>query len=150
MPQSFAAVPLHIVFSTKGRVSILPPDLIPRLRAYVTNIMAELDCALLNANGVSDHVHLLASLGRTIAIADLMKKVKAGSSRWIHDTFPALRHFAWQSGYGAFAVSPTLLKPVNEYIDRQPEHHRTQSFQEEFRGLLTEHGQTWDERYVWD
>ncbi len=150
MPQSFAAVPLHIVFSTKGREPILPPELIPRLRAYVTNIMAELDCALLNANGVSDHVHLLASLGRTIAIADLMKKVKAGSSRWIHDTFPELRHFAWQSGYGAFAVSPTLLKPVNESIDRQPEHHRTHSFQDEFRGLLKEHGQTWDERYVWD
>ncbi len=150
MPQSFAAVPLHIVFSTKGREPMLPPHLVPRLRAYMTNIMVEFDCALLNANGVPDHVHLLASLGRTICIADLVKKVKAGSSRWIHDTFPELRHFNWQAGYGAFAVSPVLLKTVNEYIDRQPEHHQTQSFQDEFRGLLKEHEKSWDERYVWD
>ena len=83
MPQSFAAVPLHIVFSTKGRVPVLPADLVPRLRQYTAGIMGELGCALLNANGVPDHVHLLASLGRTISIADLVKKVKAGSSRWI-------------------------------------------------------------------
>lgn len=150
MPQSFAAVPLHIVFSNKGREPLLPPELVSRLRAYMTNILGELGCALLNANGVPDHVHLLASLGRTITIADLVKKVKAGSSRWVHDTFPELRHFGWQAGYGAFAVSPVLLPTVSDYIDRQPEHHRTQSFQDEFRAFLTEHGQTWDERYVWD
>ena len=73
MPQSFAAVPLHIVFSTKGREPVIPPDLIPRLREYMAGILGELGCPLLNANGVPDHVHLLASLGRTISIADLVK-----------------------------------------------------------------------------
>jgi hypothetical protein len=77
-------------------------------------------------------------------------KVKAGSSRRIHDTFSNWRHFSWQAGCGAFAVSPGWVTVVNEYIDGQPEHHRVQSFQDEFRALLAEHGHTWDERYVWD
>lgn len=150
MPQSFAAVPLHVIFSTKRREPTLPPELLPRLREYVAGIVTEFDCRLLNANGVPDHLHLLVSLGRTITIADLVRRVKAGTSRWLHDTFPDLRHFGWQEGYGAFAVSPSQLKRVNAYIDRQPEHHRTVTFQDEFRVFLTKHGQEWDERYVWD
>jgi putative transposase len=150
MPQSFAAVHLHIAFSTKGREPTRPPDLIPRLREYTAGIMRDHGCVLSNANGVPDHVHLLASLGRTITIADLVKTVKAGTSRWIHDTFADLRHFHWQEGYGAFSVSPSQLATVNRYIDRQPEHHRTRDFQDEFRKLLSAHGLGWDERYVWD
>ncbi len=150
MPQSFAAVDLHIIFSTKGRDPSLPAELIPRLRQYMASTLEGMKCQLRNANGVPDHIHLLVSMGREVTIAELVGTVKSSSSRWIHDTFPELRSFGWQAGYGVFAVSPSKLKAVRTYIDRQAEHHHEKTFQDEFREFLIAHGKEWDERYVWD
>jgi putative transposase len=61
-----------------------------------------------------------------------------------------LAHFAWQSGYGAFSVGPADLEALKQYIDRQEEHHRAHTFQEEYRAFLKQHGVDFDERYVWD
>ena len=79
-----------------------------------------------------------------------MHRLKGGSSTWIKDTFPELRNFGWQDGYAAFAVSKSLLLAVDKYIRRQPEHHRTTSFQEELRTFLDRHGIVYNERYLWD
>lgn len=97
-----------------------------------------------------DHVHLLISLGRETSISELVRELKSNSSRWIHETFPNQRNFAWQSGYAAFSVSPSRLEEVRKYIENQAEHHRTRTFQEEFRELLKRHNLAFDERYVWD
>ncbi|MBX9625209.1 MAG: IS200/IS605 family transposase [Gemmataceae bacterium] len=150
MPQSLASVYLHVVFSTKNRVPAITPDLRPRLYPYLAGIALGSGTKLLDAGGVADHVHLLVSLGRELTIADLVKTLKAGSSRWVHDTFPGRRDFAWQAGYGAFSVGFPELGAVRAYIAGQEEHHRAASFQDEFRALLTRHGVAWDERYVWD
>jgi putative transposase len=150
MPQSLAAVYLHIVFSTKSREPALSPELLPRLRQYMAGTLSPLKCKLLNANGMPDHLHLLVSFGREVTIAGLVGTVKSSSSRWLHDTFPHLRQFAWQAGYGVFAVTHPGLPATNAYIDGQQDHHRGQTFQDEFRELLTAHGEGWDERYVWD
>jgi putative transposase len=99
---------------------------------------------------VEDHVHLLARHGRTISQADWVKELKRTSSLWIKERDPATTDFAWQSGYGVFSVSASNLEGVRDYIARQAEHHRKWSFQDEFRALLKKHGETWDERYVWD
>jgi REP-associated tyrosine transposase len=150
VPQSFAAVHLHVVFSTKNREPLIGPDLAPRLYEYLAGTARGNGCRLTTAGGVADHVHLLVSLGREIAIADLVRELKAGSSRWIHDTLPDLHRFAWQSGYGAFSVSFGLLDRVKGYIANQAEHHKSQTFQDEYRDFLRQHGIAWDERYVWD
>ncbi|HVK16661.1 MAG TPA: IS200/IS605 family transposase [Fimbriiglobus sp.] len=150
MPQSFAAVHLHIIFSTKNREPLIGADLAPRLYEYLAGTARGNKCRLTEAGGVADHVHLLVSLGREITIADLVRELKAGSSRWIHDTFPDLRGFAWQSGYGAFSVSVGRLGGVKAYIANQADHHRAKTFQEEYREFLSKHGIEWDERYVWD
>ena len=150
MPQSFAAMYAHLVFSTKDRVAIIQPDWAARLYDYVGGIVANRRGVLLAAGGMPDHVHLLVSLGREWSLADLLRDVKAGSSKWVHDTFPDQRSFAWQTGYGAFSVSVSNLERVKRYIADQPRHHKTRTFQDEFRGLLRRHGLTWDERYVWD
>ncbi len=150
MPQSFAAVYLHVVFSTKNRESLIAPDLAPRLYEYLSGVARGNGCRLAGSGGVADHVHLLVSLGREIAIADLVRELKAGSSRWVHDTFPGLSGFAWQSGYGAFSVSVGRIAGVKTYIANQEEHHKTRTFQEEYREFLRKHGIEWDERYVWD
>jgi REP element-mobilizing transposase RayT len=107
-------------------------------------------CALVAAGGMPDHVHLLVSLNRQISVADTLRVVKASSSRWVHETFPALSGFAWQVGYGAFAESFSHLDRVQAYLSQQAEHHRQTTFQEEFLAFLQRHGIEYDERYLWD
>jgi REP element-mobilizing transposase RayT len=105
---------------------------------------------LIAANSVADHIHLLFPLPRTIPTADVVREIKANSSRWINET-QALQHpFRWQSGYGVFSVSACQQARIVQYIANQREHHRTQTYQEEFRRLLEEYAIAYDERYVWD
>jgi REP element-mobilizing transposase RayT len=97
-----------------------------------------------------DHVHLLASISKEIAVAEALRLIKANSSKWVHETFPNNRHFAWQAGYGAFAVSYSNLHRVKQYLARQAQHHRKRSFQEEFTEFLQRHHIEYEERYLWD
>jgi REP element-mobilizing transposase RayT len=150
MPQSFASLHCHLVFSTKNRVPLITPPLQPRLFAYCGGILRETGCALVAAGGTPDHVHLLVSLGREVAVAEAVRLVKANSSKWVHETFPDQHAFAWQAGYGAFAVSYSRLGPVKDYLARQAEHHRKKTFQEEFVAFLRRHGIEFDERHLWD
>src|SRR5581483_7183988 len=124
MPQSYFSVNLHLIFSTKHRDPLITADLQPRLFEYVGGILREQSSVLLAAGGMPDHVHLLVSLGKEISVAELLRLVKANSSKWVHDTYPSLRHFAWQSGYGAFSVSFSNLPVVKRYLANQAEHHR--------------------------
>ena len=150
MPQSLAAIYVHVVFSTKNRQPSISSDLAERLHPYLGGIVRNHGGIALEIGGMPDHVHMLVSLGRTLSIAELVRLVKANSTSWVHDTFPAAQDFAWQGGHGAFSVSSSNLEVVTRYIRNQAEHHRTISFQDEFRELLRRHGLEWDERYLWD
>jgi REP element-mobilizing transposase RayT len=150
MPQSFACLHVHIVFSTKHRQPFITTELRPRLHEYLGGIFRELSCPLIAAGGMEDHVHLLTSLSRTSSIASVVKTIKANSSGWIHREFKALSEFQWQQGYGAFAISYSNIGAVKEYIAHQEEHHSRMSFQVEFREFLRRHGIEWDEQYIWD
>ena len=79
-----------------------------------------------------------------------MRVLKANSSRWVHETFPQKSAFAWQTGYGAFAVSLSNFEAVRAYIENQEEHHRQRTFKEEFVAMLEKHGLEYDERYLWE
>jgi len=100
--------------------------------------------------GVEDHAHILLNLARTVALADVVEKVKTRSSKWMKTKGENLRDFSWQAGYGAFSVSHSNLDQVYKYILNQREHHHGNEFKDEFRGLLIKHDMEWDERYVWD
>ncbi|MFO0959254.1 MAG: IS200/IS605 family transposase [Isosphaeraceae bacterium] len=150
MPQSFACQHHHLIFSTKNRARYLTPEILPQLFAYLGGILRSEGGVLLAAGGMPDHLHLLVGIEKTASIAETMRLVKAGSSRWIHETFPKLEGFAWQAGYGAFSVSYSHLQKVKDYIDHQEEHHRMTTFEEEYRAFLERHGIVFDERYVWD
>ena len=99
--------------------------------------------------GVADHIHILLSLPPTLAISKAMQLIKGGSSKWIHETFPEQRTFAWQEEYGVFSVSVSQLDKTIEYIKGQEAHHRKMTFQEEFLALLKKHRIEYDERYLW-
>ncbi len=100
--------------------------------------------------GVADHVHLLLSLPSTLAVAKAIQRIKGGSSKWIHDTFPRHKEFSWQEGYGAFSIGVSQVETTTAYIRCQAEHHRTRTFKEEFLAFLKRHGIEYDERYLWD
>lgn len=151
MPQSLAQVYVHVVFSTKHREAFLTdPELRQKLHAYLAGIGRQLETPAIIVGGVEDHVHLLCRLGRTVAIANFVRDLKKASSVWVKEQAAALATFGWQSGYGAFSVSPAHVKPLTRYIRDQSEHHRRESFQDELRRLCRKYGVQFDERYVWD
>lgn len=148
MPQSLSRVLVHLVFSTKNREPLLVPSVRDRTFAYLGGTLSAIGCSPIVVGGVADHVHALFVLAKTLAVSKVVEEVKKESSKWakqhIHPTF------YWQSGYGAFSVSPSNVEAVRGYIQNQEEHHRERSFQDEFREFLQRHGVEWDERYVWD
>ena len=151
MPQSFSAVNVHLVFSTKNRQPFFrDTDTRTELHAYLGGISKKLDCPPFIVGGVEDHAHLLGRMGRTISLADWVKELKRVSNLWLKERGPEFASFEWQRGYGAFSVSQSNLEVVKHYIATQEEHHRQMSFQDELRALLQKHELEWDERYVWD
>jgi REP element-mobilizing transposase RayT len=99
----------------------------------------------LSVGGVADHVHILLSLPATISVSKAMQLVKGNSSKWVHDTFPALRQFAWQEGYGAFSIGISGIEETCAYIRDQGEHHRTKTFREEVIAFLQRHRMPFDD-----
>ena len=151
MPQSLANVLVHVVFSTKQRRPFLrDADLRRQMHCFLAGISTNLDCPTLIVGGTEDHVHLLGRQSRTITLAEWIKELKRASSIWIKTKQASLKDFQWQSGYGAFSVSPSQCPRVQRYIGGQEEHHRRLSYQNEFRRLLDKHGIEYDEQYVWD
>jgi REP element-mobilizing transposase RayT len=149
MAHTFTNLLTHIIFSTKDRMPTLDSDLKQRLFPYMGGIFRELGATSLSINGPTDHVHILAILPAKLATSEILNKVKANSSGWVHKTFSARQTFAWQTGYGAFGVSPSQKQAVLEYISNQEEHHRKLSFQEEFVSFLKKHEIEYDEKYLW-
>jgi REP element-mobilizing transposase RayT len=150
MPQSLSLVIVHVIFSTKERRPFLDPDTRPKLHAYLATVARNAGCEAYRVGGVADHVHLAIRLSRTITIADLVEELKTSSSKWLKTQSPALAAFSWQRGYACFSVGPADLDSLRAYIDGQEEHHKTRTFQDEFRMFLKKYGVEYDEAYVWD
>ncbi len=150
MPQSLANILVHLVFSTKDRQPVLQDEWRDDMHGYIGGIIRRCGGDLLAANSVSDHVHLFFPLPRTITVADLVKEIKTGATKWIHERNPRLNGFHWQAGYGVFSVSPGHKDAVVQYIAGQQEHHRKVTFQDEYRRLLEKYNIQYDERFVWD
>ena len=149
MSQSLSCVFVHVVFSTKDRAAVLDSSVRPALNGYLATVARNAGCECFRAGGVADHVHLAVRISRTITIAQLVEELKTSSSKWLKTQSTALTGFAWQRGYGAFSIGPASLEALTRYIDTQEEHHRTRTFQQEYRKLLERYGVDYDERYVW-
>ena len=151
MPQSLVQVYTHIVYSTKDRVPYLEnPAHRDELFKFMRGLYKNLKCPIVEINGVADHIHVLCRLSSTISISELLAEQKRDSSKYVKTLAPELSQFYWQGGYGAFSVSPSHVPQLIEYIKNQVEHHRRESFQDEFRRLLKKYDIEYDERYVWD
>ena len=150
MSGTYSQLLLHVVYSTKGREAWITPDVANRLYPYIGGIIRAEKGVLYEIGGVEDHVHLYLRWRPDAAISDLMRTVKARSSKWVHDTFPALGAFAWQEGYSVFTVSKSQEEAVKKYIAGQAEHHKLRDFKSELLLLLRAHGIEFEEKYVFD
>ena len=148
MPSTHLSLHYHVVFSTKNRVPTIAEAWRGRLHAYLGCVVRNVEGVPEAIGGVADHVHLLIGLRATARLADVVRDVKAVSSRWVHDE-TGVREFSWQEGYGAFTVSASQRDMVREYIAKQEEHHRQRTFQEEYVELLKRSGVEYDDRYLW-
>ncbi len=148
MPSTHTCLHVHVVFSTRDREPWLAQEWRPRTHAMLGGILRESNAAPLCIGGWLDHVHLLFGFRPTHCLSDLIRDVKRGSSEWIHQTFRRSA-FAWQSGYGAFTVGQAELPAVRRYIETQVEHHRVETFQEEYVRFLKDHLVEYDDRYLW-
>jgi REP element-mobilizing transposase RayT len=151
MPQSLAQIYVHMVFSTKNRQPFLKDrSFRERTHAYLKGICDNQGSPSLRVGGTEDHVHILCRLSKTLDVATLIRELKRDSSKWIKEENPRLDDFYWPQGYAAFSVSPTHVPALIEYIINQEEHHRRETFQDEFRRLCKKYGVEIDERYTWD
>ncbi|MBP6003600.1 MAG: transposase [Pyrinomonadaceae bacterium] len=147
MPQSLVKIIVHMVWSTKDRVRLIPIDIETRLYGYISAIISNNGGPMIIAGGDADHIHILVSLGKADMIK-LIGDIKRETSKWMKEI--GVHKFYWQRGYGAFSVGQSQVAAVSGYIRDQKEHHKKQVFEDEFRSLCRKYDVEIDERYCWD
>ena len=148
MANTYSQVYIQCVFAVKYREAIIQQAWKPSLLSVIGNLINETGCKTIIVNGVEDHVHCFLGLKPVLSISDLMKMVKAKSSKYINDHQLVKRRFEWQEGYGVFSYSHSQINDVFEYISKQETHHKKQTFREEYLAFLEKFEVPYDERYI--
>jgi putative transposase len=147
---TFTRLTYHVVFGTKFRRNRIVEPFGDELYSYIGGIIRGEQGALLEIGGMPDHVHIFAAFSPAISVSDMLRRIKAKSSKWANDHQKLIDHFEWQKGYGAFTVSQSQIETVRDYIRNQEEHHRQKTFKDEFVNLLERHGIQFEERYLFE
>ncbi|MFP4042209.1 MAG: IS200/IS605 family transposase [Bacteroidales bacterium] len=150
MANTYTQLNIHTVFSVKGRENIIPGKQREELYKYIKGILSNIKQYSLAVNGYGDHIHMFFEMHPTLSLSDIVKSVKANSSRWINEKRIVKGNFAWQEGYGAFSYSRTQRDPVINYIMNQEEHHKTKTFREEYLELLNKFQIKFDGNYIFE
>ena len=150
MGNTYTSLHYHFVFSTKNREPWINHEIEERVWSFLGGIARENGMKPIRIGGMPDHIHMAVGGPPTLAVSKALQHIKGGSSKWMKETFPRTGKFAWQDGYGAFAVSKSGLPALTVYIEKQREHHRKTTFKEEFLALLALHEIEYEERYLWD
>jgi REP element-mobilizing transposase RayT len=150
MPSTYSSLLYHVIFSTKQREPLITPAWREELYGYVAGILRGQDGLPLEIGGTPDHLHLVMRIRPDVSVSEIVRLVKANSSKWANERPDGVSRFAWQRGYGAFTVSVSQLGAVRQYVQTQEEHYRHRTFQEEFVEFLKRHEIEFDERYLWD
>lgn len=150
MAGTFSQVYIQAVFAVKGRQNLIQPDWKHELYAYMAGIINEKGQKPILINGVENHVHVFFGLKPAMSIADLMRDVKNNSTNYINKKGWVHGKFAWQEGYGAFSYAHSQIDRVYKYIQNQEEHHRKQTFREEYLAFLKRFDVPYEERFLFD
>ena len=150
MAGSFSQIYIHAVFAVKGRSNLLNKTWRPEVFKYISGIIENKSQKSIIVNGVADHVHIFVGLKPSIAFSDLMRDVKNNTSNFINEKKWLPGKFSWQEGYGAFSYSHSQLNNVYQYILNQEEHHKRQTFKEEYLALLNKYEIPYDEKFLFE
>lgn len=145
---SYRQILYHLTFHTKNSEKVLHKSENEELFKYIWGVMKNKKCKLYRINGVEDHIHIVCDLHPTIALADLVKDIKVASSKWIKEKRIYSNFSNWAESYGAFTLSIREKDIIVKYVMNQQEHHKTETFREEFIRLLKENGVAFDEKYL--
>ena len=148
MANTYTQIYLHVVFAVEGRQSLIKPEHNDELQKYITGIVSGQKHKLIAINNMPDHLHLLVGLRPDAALSDLVRDIKANSSRFIREKNWVPGRFSWQEGFGAFSYSRSQLGTVIRYIENQQKHHARKSFRDEYTELLERFGGEYDQRYI--
>lgn len=148
MSDAFTNLVYHVVFSTKERAPLITDAIRERLYAYIGGVIRGQRGILLEIGGMPDHVHILARFRSDASIAEMVRLIKANSSKWMNERSERSERFQWQEGYGAFSVSESRVPAVRAYLQNQREHHARVSLRDELVALLERHRIAFDERYL--
>ncbi len=148
MANTFSQIYIHCVFATKDRNSAISKTWKDELYKYICGIVNNSNQKVYAINGVSNHIHILISIKPNCLLSDLVRDIKASSSKWVNTKSFVKGKFQWQEGFGSFSVSQSQLDKVIAYIDNQEEHHRKLPFKEEYLGFLKSYNIEYDEKYV--
>ena len=129
-------------------MSLIQTDFKEDLFKYITGIVTNQGQKLISINGMTDHLHILIGLRPSMALADLVREIKSESTNFINKNKWVRGRFSWQEGYGAFSVNTSQIDVTIRYIERQQEHHRKRSFDEEFIAFLKKNGVSYDLKFV--
>jgi REP element-mobilizing transposase RayT len=150
MPNTYTQIYIQIVFAVKGRQNLIPNIHKDELYKYITGIVRNKGQKLIVINGMPDHVHILAGLKPDVALSDLVRDIKANSSKFINDKKWFRGRFSWQEGFGAFSYSQSQLDSVVTYIKNQEKHHSKTTFKDEYKKLLERFNVEYDIKYLFE
>ena len=148
MANTYTQIYIHVVFAVEGRQNLIPQKHNDELQKYITGIVTAQKHKLIAINNMPDHLHLLVGLRPDAALSDLVRDVKAGSSKFINDKRWVMSRFSWQEGFGAFSHARSQLDTVISYIQNQQKHHAKKSFRDEYQELLEKFGVEYDPKYI--
>lgn len=150
MPNTYTQLYVHVVFAVKGRANLITKSWKEKLYQYITGIITNKNQKLMVINGMSDHLHILIGLKPDCNLSDLIRDVKANSSKWVNENKWVMGKFEWQTGFGAFSVGQSQIQTVVKYILNQEEHHRKKTFREEYMEFLNVYQIEFKPEYIFD
>ncbi len=145
---SFKQIYYQIVFGTKYREPTIAEEHCEELYKYIWGVIEKKNCKLYLINGVEDHIHIFCDLHPTVALADLIKDIKVASNLWMKESGKFPDFTSWQDGYGAFTYNIRERDKIINYVKKQKEHHKKETYYDEFKRLLIENGIEFDEKYM--
>lgn len=150
MSNTYTQLYVHVVFAVKGRANLISLKWKEKLYQYITGIISNKNQKLMVINGMPDHLHILIGLKPDCNLSDLVRDIKANSSKWINENKFVPGKFEWQTGFGAFSVSQSQIQTVVNYIIHQEEHHKKKTFREEYIEFLNAYQIDFKSEYIFD
>lgn len=150
MANTYTQMYVQIVFTVQGRSNLISPKFRDELEKYICGIVSGNKCKPLAIYCNPDHTHILIGLHPTISASKIAEQIKSNSSKWINQRKLIVGKFNWQDGYGAFTYSKSQIDNVINYILNQPEHHKKQTFREEYLAFMEKFDIDFDPRYLFE